>query len=643
MQRPGRQTCIRELRRLLIVMMSSAIPTWSCIGLTLLITALTMTPGAVAAPSWGDTFTLEQPDGTEVPVRIWGDEFYRVVESPDGYTLVRDPQSGIICYAVVSGDGRELESTGVRFDTIPGDGLGIDKHVRINREAAQARIDAARAEAAAHEREVLAGMGDRADRIEPTTVGYVQGITLIIDFSDRPATIPAGSVLDFCNQLGFTGYGNNGSVRDYFHDVSDGLLTYTNYVPVAYYRADRPLSYYDDCSAPYGSRARELIVEALNDLDSQGFDFSRYDSNGDGFIDALNCFYAGYTQCGWAQGLWPHAGVIDWSADRVSTFRYQITGMGGSLALGIFCHENGHMLCWWPDLYDYDGDSRGVGFFCMMCSITSSTNPQEPCAAMKDYANWCNVIELDVAHTGLVVPSTENTIYRYSHPNNSHEYYLIENRQQAGRDVFIPDHGLAIWHVDSLYGNNSNQQQTPALHYEVTLVQADGRWDMENDVNSGDGTDLYAAPEYTECSPRTYPNTNWWDGSQSSLAIMDVSDSGVDMTFTFYPDGEPPVAVPDGFATRAPYFLYPNRPNPFNPHTTIAYELLERHAVTVRIFDLAGRLVDVLVEVDTVPAGTYTATWTGRDSQGRAMPSGSYFYRLEVDGFAETRRMTLIR
>jgi len=55
-----------------------------------------------------------------------------------------------------------------------------------------------------------------------------------------------------------------------------------------------------------------------------------------------------------------------------------------------------------------------------------------------------------------------------------------------------------------------------------------------------------------------------------------------------------------------------------------------------------GHLVDVLVEGEVMSAGTHTATWTGRDSHGRAMPSGTYFFRLEADGFVDTRRMTLI-
>jgi hypothetical protein len=269
---------------------------------------------ALAAPMWGELFPLEQPDGTPVEVRIWGDEFYRVVESPDGYTLVRDPDSGVICYARLSDDRYELLSTGVRFDTQPAAGLGLAKHLRIDPAEAQRQSQAVRDQAAAHDAAVMAELGLNKQRQSAPCTGDVQGICLIIDFNDEPATIPAQHVNDYCNQVGYSGYGNHGSVRDYFYDVSDGALTYTNFVPTAWFRASHLKSYYDDCDAPYGQRAREMVREALNYLNSQGFDFSEYDSNNDGLIDGINCFYAGYTSCGWAQGLWPHSGTMSWFA-----------------------------------------------------------------------------------------------------------------------------------------------------------------------------------------------------------------------------------------------------------------------------------------------------------------------------------------
>ena len=47
---------------------------------------------------------------------------------------------------------------------------------------------------------------------------------------------------------------------------------------------------------------------------------------------------------------------------------YQITNIGTELTLGTFCHENGHMVCDYPDLYDYGYESSGVGAYCLMCA-----------------------------------------------------------------------------------------------------------------------------------------------------------------------------------------------------------------------------------------------------------------------------------
>ncbi len=60
---------------------------------------------AVADPVHGETFSYVQPDGSIVEVRLWGDEFYHIVESMDGYTLVRDQETKAACYAELSADG----------------------------------------------------------------------------------------------------------------------------------------------------------------------------------------------------------------------------------------------------------------------------------------------------------------------------------------------------------------------------------------------------------------------------------------------------------------------------------------------------------------------------------------------------------
>jgi hypothetical protein len=96
----------------------------------------------------------------------------------------------------------------------------------------------------------------------------------------------------------------------------------------------------------------------------------------------------------------------------------------------------------------------------------------------------------------LSVTAGVNSYYVYWHPTKANEFYMISNLQKAGRDAGLPDFGLAIWHVDT-NGDNDNQEMTPLSHYMVTLVQADGQWDLERSVNMGDTTDLYEGQTLT--------------------------------------------------------------------------------------------------------------------------------------------------
>ena len=92
----------------------------------------------------------------------------------------------------------------------------------------------------------------------------------------------------------------------------------------------------------------------------------------------------------------------------------------------------------------------------------------------------------------------------------------------------------------------------------------------------------------------------------------------------------------------APARLLPNYPNPFNPRTTIAFELDEARPVNLGVYSLDGRLVRQL-ESGTRGEGHHEYLWDGMDARGRAMPSGTYFYRLQAGDVREARTMVLVR
>ena len=90
-------------------------------------------------------------------------------------------------------------------------------------------------------------------------------------------------------------------------------------------------------------------------------------------------------------------------------------------------------------------------------------------------------------------------------------------------------------------------------------------------------------------------------------------------------------------------FIVQAYPNPFNPRTTIAFNLPQKSAVDLHIYDLAGRRVKTLLDGEELQAGRNSVVWGGRDAQDRLVAAGVYFYRLEAGVHQAVQRMTLIK
>lgn len=88
--------------------------------------------------------------------------------------------------------------------------------------------------------------------------------------------------------------------------------------------------------------------------------------------------------------------------------------------------------------------------------------------------------------------------------------------------------------------------------------------------------------------------------------------------------------------------LKQNAPNPFNPVTRIDFSIERGAPTTLRIFDVAGRLVATLLD-RTLPAGEHNVTWRGENSQNRQVATGVYFYELRSGENVLTRSMVLLK
>lgn len=218
------------------------------------------------------------------------------------------------------------------------------------------------------------------------------------------------------------------------------------------------------------------------------------------------------------------------------TFPPTYTGRKPSPAYpGVYAHEFGHVLGL-PDQYDYGYDSEGTGIFTLMAggsygrSVNNTENkrwftgnsPVHMDAWSKYYLGFAKPTVITKNTTVTLNPVTtanpatnQPDIFKVVVPgSDGREYFLLENRQQSGFDKGLlingDIHGLVVYHVvDDLLIQNFHRpneaanptpnhrtnkyqdKETSASHYAISVLQADGSYDMETGLNDGDASDTF--------------------------------------------------------------------------------------------------------------------------------------------------------
>jgi hypothetical protein len=88
--------------------------------------------------------------------------------------------------------------------------------------------------------------------------------------------------------------------------------------------------------------------------------------------------------------------------------------------------------------------------------------------------------------------------------------------------------------------------------------------------------------------------------------------------------------------------LYPNAPNPFNPSTTLRLDLPDTRRVSLRVYDIQGRLVRELLDAK-MAAGQYALRWNGKNEAGHEVAGGVYFCRMEAGNYSRTLKIVLLK
>ena len=356
--------------------------------------------------------------------------------------------------------------------------------------------------------------------------GKIYSLTLLVDFSDQAAPVTVSEVEDWLNKEGFNKDGCNGSVRDYYLDVSNGQLDLTNEV-YGWYRAKHPKSWYENLNGYSGSDS--LYKEVFDYFDPQ-VDFSRYDNDKNGSTEAINIVYAGAGQT-WGQGLWPHSG---WSGnvikDGVRLTNHQMTDMPGKFSIYVFVHESGHMIFGWPDLYWY-------GDYCTMGNRANDLNP----VAINDFyradQGWIPFVDItseDVDNvTGLEVTKPGEFCYRYKNPARPNQEGLVWSYvRNTGRDKVLAGSGLLMQHYDfSIEGNSSaDKLGLRIVHASAAGKSSDAVTDQWPSPGSTANT-FFKSGTYADFSDDAYPAIRWYNGSKTGLKITDIGTPGETLSF----------------------------------------------------------------------------------------------------------------
>ena len=392
------------------------------------------------------------------------------------------------------------------------------------------------------------------DRPNPHPYSYKGGIdtiralAILIGFQDlAPVYQPtAFDTLIFSHNVYPTG-----SVHDYYWEASCGRFWLIGDV-VGWFTAEHGYQYYGNGCGGFGwypQNAQRLAEEAVDAADSM-VDYSLYDNDGDGYVDALFIVHAGRGREDTGNDDYIHSHVWCLSSTRyydgVRIFIYsmepELRANGRLVEIGVYCHEFGHLLGL-PDLYDYDGSSAGLGMWSIMaggCWANGGDTPVHFDAWCKKELGWVTPTILDSNTINVEVMPAElyPTAIKLWHDNNfGAEYFLVEFRKRIGFDSYLPGTGVLIYHVDeNVWGNNNE------WHPLVAVEQADGRYDLQYGRNWGDGGDPFPGTTHKhEFDDITDPNSNSYNNEVTLVGLYNIElhDSVATADIYFTAEGRP--------------------------------------------------------------------------------------------------------
>lgn len=315
---------------------------------------LALTMPAIAAPAYPGIIRIPGANGEYTEIRKFGDEHFSYTTDAEGKTLLQLNNKGE--WEAMTRGGVELTATAANIEMLRSEKSLKEESVNNMQKAPQR----------------MPLLDDKGRTNFPTLTEEMHMLVILLEYKDVKfeTANPKEEFNNYLNQEGYNGHGAIGSVADYFEASSNGKFR-----PVfdieGIIELPETSGYY--VGGDKYARVNEMLRYAVEELDRQGFDFSKYDYDKNGEIDNIYFIYAGYGQAdtGKEDAIWPHQSVMpSMILDGLRTGAYACSSeLNGGMhyywedkainGTGTFCHEFSHVLGL-PDFYDPNYGTRTI-------------------------------------------------------------------------------------------------------------------------------------------------------------------------------------------------------------------------------------------------------------------------------------------